>query len=582
MHRRTDRNRIRDEEEIVFVPEAVVGLVIGRKGTRISALKCETNCRICVDTDHPNEIGEIPIYVRGSAENRAKAIAEVKIIAGISEKDPRKDNLRGNQQISSPEDDYDSTNPMVENLSRKEMKVLKNFYEETESVSDQSPEVARDFRAANGNIRVYDSYGQYAVAIPNPVETFEDALGPFPELLEKMVDDFVSPLPIQSQILPILLSGKDLLVVGNRGIGKTTAVLLSVLVHVGGQKKEHGEIPSPTAVIFTPTRESAFEIESQLKTLPCKRIKSCVVDEDSTADDLKHIHILISTPNNIRQLIFKRPGQNLIVSDVSYLVFHEVETMLEKGFEKNISDTFANVRTDKQVVMTSDTWPQDVDGLARSFFQEALLVRVRTVNEDVYYQVQHRFQFIRADRRLPFLKKFLDDFAEDDRKILVFFNSSTALDAVASALRRDGMSVETYHADIPRKEREISLKAFMNGYVRVLLACDPATKFAQIEDITHVVNFDFTEEIEDYVDRVERTAFDGRVGFAYSFLTEPDVRHAQGIIELLEIAGQYVPLELQEMAEIYARGQRIGGTNDNILLCNAVFRQYPLENDGDS
>ncbi|CAG0915251.1 unnamed protein product [Notodromas monacha] len=546
----------RDEEEM-YVPDTVVGKIIGRGGAKIRELQDETKCRLNIDRDRSNRNGEVLVRIVGDEHDRRKAVAKIEEI--IEESAPKPPPVADSDDGEDVKIDWGRI-AVEEKIYEKKRwagksEVLKMFYVEAESVASASKE------------SVTDSEQKETEEAPNPVRTFEDAFASYPEVLEQIrKQGFLKPSPIQCQAWPVLLSGRDMIGVAQTGTGKTLAFLLPALIHIEGQSTPRSQRVGPSAIVIAPTRELAIQIDSEVQKYSYRNIKSAVVIGGTArynqVENLAGVELLIATPGRLCDLVFTERGPNLDITNVTYLVLDEADRMLDMGFEGEIRKVFLNVRPDKQMVMTSATWPQGVRRLASSYMKNPLMVYIGSLDLHACFTVEQKITIVEEDEKEDFLNDFLNERSRTD-KTIVFFGRKNTVNHMASNVALRGVPIRVLHSGHSQEDRESALKSFRCGEERILFATDLASRGIDVVDITHVLNFDFPKDIEEYVHRVGRTGRAGRTGCAMTFMTRRDWRHAKELIKILESAEQEVPKGLLEMAERFEkmqdRNQREGG-----------------------
>ncbi|CAD1476446.1 unnamed protein product, partial [Heterotrigona itama] len=435
--------------------------------------------------------------------------------------------------------------------------IIKNFYKEDPTVANLTPEQVAHIRQINNNIEVKyvfeDKEENGCGHIPNPIEAFEQAFGDYPEVLEEIrKQNFTKPSPIQCQAWPILLSGRDLIGIAQTGTGKTLAFLLPALIHIEGQLTPRSERKGPNVLVMAPTRELALQIEKEVNKYSYHGIKAvCVYGGGSRKKQVdvvtEGVEIVIATPGRMNDLVHAKV---LNVSSVTYLVLDEADRMLDMGFEPQIRKTLLDVRPDRQTVMTSATWPQGVRRLAQSYMKNPIQVFVGSLDLATVHTVTQTVYIIEEEEKTDMMYQFFRNMSPTD-KVIVFFGKKVKVDDVASNLALQLVDVQSIHGGREQSDREQALDDLKQGIVQILLATDVASRGIDIEDITHVLNFDFPRDIEEYVHRVGRTGRAGRTGESITFMTRKDWSHAKELINILEEANQQVPDELYQMAERY-------------------------------
>ncbi|KAI4875321.1 hypothetical protein NFI96_015561 [Prochilodus magdalenae] len=436
----------------------------------------------------------------------------------------------------------------------------KNFYIEAESVSRRSVEEVRAWRQVkeNNNIFVDDLKEGEKRVVPNPVYTFEEAFVEYPGIMENIHRvGFQKPTPIQSQAWPVVLKGLDLIGIAQTGTGKTLSYLLPGFIHMDQQPVHRDKRGGPGMLVLTPTRELALQIEAECNKYSYKGFKSiCVYGGGDRRAQIKMVtsgvDIVIATPGRLNDL---QMNELINLRSITYLVLDEADRMLDMGFEPQIMKIILDIRPDRQTVMTSATWPTGVRRLARSYLKDPMMVYVGTLDLAAVDTVQQTVLFVQEEEKKAYIFDFIHNMDPQD-KVLIFVGKKIMADDLSSDLCLRGIAVQSLHGDREQSDREEALQDFKEGRVRILVATDLASRGLDVHDITHVFNYDFPRNIEEYVHRVGRTGRAGRSGTSVTLVTREDWRMAAELMHILERAGQEVPEELVLMAERYDKHQR--------------------------
>jgi len=261
----------------------------------------------------------------------------------------------------------------------------------------------------------------------------------------------------------------------------------------------------------------------------------------------KGVEIVIATPGRLNDFV----GSGAIdLSDVTFLILDEADRMLDLGFEPQIRVSLLRVRPDRQTIMTSATWPPGVKRLAKSYTTNPIQVMVGSLDLTTVNTVKQDILIMDEEEKEIWLDDFLKSCSADD-KIIIFVNRKVTVDQLSSDLCMKGYIVESIHGGREQSDREMALESLRNGEVNILIATDVASRGIDINDITVVINYDFTKDIEEYVHRVGRTGRAGKTGLAITLMTRRDWGKAKDLVEVMEKSGQDVPPELQEMASRY-------------------------------
>ncbi|ETN62089.1 DEAD box ATP-dependent RNA helicase [Anopheles darlingi] len=436
--------------------------------------------------------------------------------------------------------------------------LTKVFYQELEEVASMAPAEVAAFRAQNNNIVVDRTFknenGENGRPIPNPVQTFAQAFGNYPDLMEELrKQGFTKPSPIQSQGWPVLLLGEDMIGIAQTGTGKTLAFLLPAFIHIEGQSTPRSERGGPNVLVLAPTRELALQIEKEVSKYQFRDIKAVCLygggDRRAQMNVVRSgVEIIIATPGRLNDLVQEGVVN---VSSITYLVLDEADRMLDMGFEPQIRKVLLDIRPDRQTVMTSATWPDGVRRLAQSYMHDPIQVYVGTLDLAAVHTVTQHIECLDEEDKYHRIMKFVKQMEPKD-KVIIFCGKKTRADDLSSEFVLNDIGCQSIHGNREQADREQALEDIKKGTVRILIATDVASRGLDIEDITHVVNYDFPRNIEEYVHRVGRTGRAGRTGTSLSFVTRSDWAVAAELIKILEEAQQEVPDEIRDMAARFA------------------------------
>ncbi|KAG5339518.1 DDX43 helicase, partial [Acromyrmex charruanus] len=590
-YRKSDEKSDSTNGLVMYIDSNNIGRLIGRGGSKIKALQEDSGARINIDKQY-NENGQSAVKLTGTddAQQRAKNLIEELLTErsgterggterggtergvterSVTERSNTHENESAQKTTSQPEEkedidwanfDWNKANEEYEERQKQKWAalppIIKNFYKEDLAIANMPQSVVTQFRKTNNNIEVrhvFENTGgsDENMKIPNPVQTFEQAFHEFPDILTEIrKQNFEKPSPIQCQAWPILLSGQDLIGIAQTGTGKTLAFLLPALIHIDGQVTPRDERTGPNVLVMAPTRELALQIEKEVGKYSYHGIKAvCVYGGGNRKTQIdtvtKGVQIVIATPGRLNDLV---QANVLDVSAVTYLILDEADRMLDMGFEPQIRKTLLGVRPNRQTVMTSATWPQGVRRLAQSYMKNPIQVFVGSLDLAAVHSVTQRIYMANEDEKT--MHQFFKEMGPQD-KVIVFFGKKSKVDDVSSDLALTNIDCQSIHGDRDQSDREQALEDLKTGAVQILLATDVASRGIDIEDITHVLNYDFPRDIEEYVHRVGRTGRAGRTGESITFMTRQDWHHAKALIDILEEANQEVPEEIYKMAERY-------------------------------
>ncbi|XP_077018349.1 putative ATP-dependent RNA helicase DDX43 isoform X1 [Tamandua tetradactyla] len=547
----------------------LVGVVIGRGGSKIRDIESTTNTKIQITKGYPE--AEVKIFGSKATQTKAKAVIDslVKKQEENYHSESRVDIVAFQSSAEtdiSQDDNLTDDQPLIDwNQIREDAvkwekekwanlpPIKKNFYIESAATSSMSQMQIDNWRKENYNIMCDDLKDGEKRPIPNPTCKFEDAFQCYPEVMESILKaGFQKPTPIQSQAWPVVLQGIDLIGVAQTGTGKTLSYLMPGFIHLDSQPIAKEKRNGPGMLVLTPTRELALQVEAECSKYSYKGLKSVCIygggDRDGQIQDLtKGVDIIIATPGRLNDL---QMNNFVNLKSITYLVLDEADKMLDMGFEPQIMKILLDVRPDRQTIMTSATWPHAVRRLAQSYLREPMIVYVGTLDLVAVNTVKQSIIVTTEEEKRSHIQSFLESMSPKD-KVIVFVSRKAVADHLSSDLILRHLSVESLHGNREQSDREKALENFKTGKVRILIATDLASRGLDVHDVTHVYNYDFPRNIEEYVHRVGRTGRAGRTGVSITLITRNDWRVATELINILERANQSVPEELVSMAERY-------------------------------
>jgi ATP-dependent RNA helicase RhlE len=358
--------------------------------------------------------------------------------------------------------------------------------------------------------------------------TFLD-LGLNEELQEKCTSlNFIEPTPIQKKAIPIVLTGADLIGCAETGTGKTAAFLLPTIQKLTSQKKNGVKV-----LIVAPTRELVSQIEQAYIELANRKLR-CVsiiggANMNKQISALRRgVQVVIATPGRLLDHV-KRGTINL--STVDTLILDEADRMLDMGFLPAIRDILKVVSKERQTLLFSATVSDSIQKLAYSMMKSPQMVEVsrqnrtaRTVKQTAYPVATHS--------KTALLLNLLE--SNDFEKVLVFTRTKRGADRIAHILTKREMSANRIHSNRSQSQREAALRSFKGGKTQILVATDIASRGIDVDQVSHVINYDVPEAPEDYVHRVGRTGRAGHVGQAITLVTPNEELAMRGIEKLTE------------------------------------------------
>jgi superfamily II DNA/RNA helicase len=341
--------------------------------------------------------------------------------------------------------------------------------------------------------------------------------------------------PIQALALPIALDGHDLIGQARTGTGKTLAFGVPLLQRLG--KPAEGARSAPGALVVVPTRELAIQVGDDLRIAGSRLGVSVVTVYGGRAyepqiEALATADLVVGTPGRLLDLA--RQG-HLDLSQIEGLVLDEADKMLDLGFLPDVEKILRLTPAQRQTMLFSATMPGEVVTLARRHLRRPTHVRAEQHDEPVLVPSteQHVFRAHQLDK-IEILARVLQ--AEGRGLTIVFCRTKRASDQVATALTTRGFAAAAVHGDLGQGQRERAMRAFRSGKVDVLVATDVAARGLDVDDVTHVVNYECPEDDKAYLHRTGRTGRAGRDGVAVTFVDWPDMQRWKLIDETLGLS----------------------------------------------
>ncbi len=324
---------------------------------------------------------------------------------------------------------------------------------------------------------------------------------------------YMHPTPIQEKTIPIILTGKDVLGQAKTGTGKTAAFGIPILMQMDSK------LHKLQALIIVPTRELALQVRDEIENIG-KHTHAKIVavfggaSMNAQANALRNgPPIIVGTPG--RLMDFMRQGV-LKFDSLQIAVLDEADKMLDMGFQDDIETIFSKIPRQRQTLLFSATMPHPIKQLAKKHMKNPQEVNLSTDTLTVEGVVQY-YLLVDPRERVRMLLGLIRHF--HILKGLVFCQTKRTVDWLSHQLERQGLPIAKIHGDMPQAKRQYNLRAFEKGKYHLLLATNVAARGIHIEDISHVINFDFPDEYETYVHRIGRTARQGKKGMAITFIT---------------------------------------------------------------
>ncbi|MFA6237250.1 MAG: DEAD/DEAH box helicase [Bacteriovorax sp.] len=349
---------------------------------------------------------------------------------------------------------------------------------------------------------------------------------------------YIHPTPIQAEAIPALLEGRDLLGCAQTGTGKTAAFALPILHRLVESNKK--ALPRHTRVlVLTPTRELAIQVNESFLTYGKNlKLKYAVVyggvgQTPQVRAISQGVDVLVATPGRLMDLI----EQGFIkLAGLEVFVLDEADRMLDMGFIHDIKKILKILPPKRHNLFFSATMPPEIEKLANSILVNPVKVEVTPASSTAEL-ISQTVMFVDRENKRALLKHILQD--SMFKRVIVFSRTKHGANKIVDYLEKGGIIAEAIHGNKSQTARQRALENFRSGQTRVLIATDIAARGIDIDDITHVINFDLPNESESYVHRIGRTARAGASGIAISFCDSEEKAFLKDIEKLI---GKSIPL----------------------------------------
>ena len=388
-------------------------------------------------------------------------------------------------------------------------------------------------------------------------KTFAD-FGVEPEICEALAAKGIThPFPIQALTLPVALEGQDIIGQAKTGTGKTLGFGIPLLMDTLGPGEEGwDEDPasgSPQGLVILPTRELAKQVAEELTTAAAKRTVRIVqvyggrAYEPQIEDLERGAEVVVGTPGRLIDLMERGV---LDLAHVTTVVLDEADEMLDLGFLPDVEKILARTRTDRHTMLFSATMPGAVVALARRYMTRPTHIRAQDPGDEgmTVQTVQQVVYRTHSMNKVEVVSRILQ--AEGRGRTIIFARTKRTAARVADDLRSRGFATAALHGDLGQGAREQALRAFRNGKVDVLVATDVAARGIDVDDVTHVINYQCPEDEKIYVHRIGRTGRAGNSGTAVTFVDWDDVPRWRIIAKALG-------LPIEEPVETYHTSEHL-------------------------
>ncbi len=367
----------------------------------------------------------------------------------------------------------------------------------------------------------------YDIILPNLIKVIKMTSFGLSEQLLKAInkEGYQSPTLIQQKVIPLALSGNDILAKAQTGSGKTASFVLPILELL--TRKNYEGKARTRALILAPTRELAIQVSATFEKLGqflSKKPKiTCIIGGESIGEQLINIQkgseIVVATSGRLLDIINKK---QLNISHLDFFVLDEADKMLNLGFTEEIDTILRELPPKRQNLLFSATYPTAILHIASKITSKAIEVGIEGDKPTVEKITQRAIE-VDSENRGPLLRHLLD--MANWERVLVFMANKRATDNMAAKFRKHGFKAESFHGDLTQDERTYTLNQFKTKKTNILFATDIAARGLDIEELECVVNFDLPRSPSDYIHRIGRTGRAGKSGTAISFVSQENKEH---------------------------------------------------------
>lgn len=328
-------------------------------------------------------------------------------------------------------------------------------------------------------------------------------------------NNFQTPTPVQSNAIPVALSGRDLLATAQTGTGKTLAFLIPIAERLLTIRSAGVQ-----TLVLVPTRELAIQVQQQYEQLRGKKLRAAALaiggaSERQQIAALRTANLVIATPGRLEDFL----RRNLVkLSTTQILVLDEADRMLDMGFLPSIRRIANSLPRQRQTLCFSATLDPAVAHIVSDFVENPVRIALGSTSKPAASVKLQAFE-VASNQRLSLLVRLLN---KEDGRCLVFVRTKRGADRLARQLEKQGFSAGALHGDRSQSQRNAALARFQDGTVPILVATDVASRGIHVDDVAHVINYELPQLAEDLIHRVGRTGRIGAAGVASVFVTHQD------------------------------------------------------------
>ncbi|WP_438445145.1 DEAD/DEAH box helicase [Gorillibacterium sp. sgz5001074] len=386
---------------------------------------------------------------------------------------------------------------------------------------------------------------------------------------------YEQPTEVQSKVIPHALENRDMAVKSHTGSGKTAAYGIPVCEMVDWEENR------PQALILTPTRELADQVKQDIMNIgKYKRIKAIAIygkqPFERQKDQLTYKnHVVVGTPGRVMDHIEK---QTIDLEQVKILVIDEADEMLSMGFIEQVEKIIRELPKHRMTLLFSATLPKDVESLCHRYMKQPMDIEIETAGR-TKSQIEHALYTVKDEHKLKLLRDVTT--VENPDSCIIFCRTQVRVEVVFKELNKHGYSCDGIHGGMEQDNRNEVMNAFKRGEFRYLIATDVAARGIDIDNITHVFNYDLPLENESYVHRTGRTGRAGKTGKAISFATPNEEKFVISIEGYIghEIPRKSAPSKEEAEQAQYAFEKKMKArptpkTDKNSVMGNEIMKLY--------
>jgi ATP-dependent RNA helicase DeaD len=348
------------------------------------------------------------------------------------------------------------------------------------------------------------------------------------DAIQKKKFEFASE--IQAKTIPIILEQKkDILGIAQTGTGKTGAFGLPIIDLISENNK------TPKAIILAPTRELALQVTKELQSFTGNKKLSITTVYGGSAITTqikqlrKGVDIVVGTPGRVKDLMLRN---ELKLSSIDYFILDEADEMLNMGFIDDIEEILEQASDNKRVYLFSATMPLRIKKLSQKYMKNQQIIEVKKQQQNTSL-IEQSFYKCKFSEKFEYLLKLIE--VEDFFYGIIFCKTKADVDSITSLLNKNKLKAGCIHGDIPQNKRERVLQDFRNLKLSILVATDVAARGIDVENLSHVINYNLPEDVETYTHRIGRTGRAGNKGKAISLTTVSEMRRISNIERTLKV-----------------------------------------------